>query len=65
MADTQQRQHTRLIANDIGRDLVVRVGILALELGIALGASDKESAGLINGEQTLEVHVVGSTNLRH
>lgn len=57
LAGVEQRQYTRLIAHDIRRDLVHRVGIASLELGIALGASDKERVGLMNHKQALEIQI--------
>lgn len=57
LAGVEQRQYTRLIAHDIRRDLVHRVGIASLELGIALGASDKERVGLMNYKQALEIQI--------
>jgi hypothetical protein len=57
LAGVKQRQYTRLIAHDIRLDLVHRVGISALELCIALGASDKERVGLMNYKQALEIQI--------
>ncbi len=56
-AGVKHGQYTCLVAHDIGCGFVHRVGITPLELGIALGASDKERVGLMNDEQALEIQI--------
>ena len=56
-AGVKHGQYTRLIAHDMGCGFVHRVGITPFELGIALGASDKERVGLMNHEQALEIQI--------
>jgi hypothetical protein len=56
-AGIENRQHTILVAHDIGIGFVHGVGIAALEFGVGFGARDEECVGLMNHEQALEIEI--------
>jgi len=57
LAGIENRQYTGLIANDVRLGAIYWAGVAALELGVGLGSDYKESIGLMNGEQPLEIEV--------
>ena len=57
LARIEHRQHTGLIAQDVGAGAIHRVRVAPLELGIALGTGDEESLRLMNREQAPEVQI--------
>ena len=64
------RQHARLIAQHRCIDLIHRVRVPPLELGIALGAGDKESLRFVNHKQSGEIliapiHQIKRPRLQH
>jgi len=56
-AEVKSRQHTDLIAYDIGVESVDGPGVAALELGVGLGPSDEIGADLMDQEQPPEIEI--------
>ncbi|PRC93279.1 hypothetical protein S2091_2017 [Solimicrobium silvestre] len=52
-----QRQLASLVANEIGAGSIDRVGVTALEFGVALGSGYKESVQLVETMQPFEIQV--------
>ena len=56
-ARIEHREHSGLVAQDVGVGSIDRVRVAPLELGIALGSGEEEGLRLMDGEQPAEVQI--------
>ena len=57
LARIKHGQYAGLIANDLRGTAIHRVRVTPLELGVALGAGDKEGLGLVDDKQPGEIQI--------